>query len=60
MLCVEYVPLLCELTNGVKGKRIAFYNSANVPRFDGCIFETATRTNWHYECANRGAQPQPR
>src|SRR5262249_32752201 len=51
----DYLPLFCNLTESVKGKRIAFYNSANMPRFSGCVFrkfETTTRTNWHYGCAN--------
>jgi hypothetical protein len=50
----DYLPLFCKLTENAKGKRMAFFNSANVPRFEDCEFrkfETATRTNWHYECA---------
>jgi hypothetical protein len=50
----DYLPLFCKLTENAKGKRIAFFNSVNLPRFEGCEFrkfETATRTNWHYECA---------
>ena len=41
--------------DAVRGTRIVFYNSANAPRMNGCklrCFETTTRTNWHYECAN--------
>jgi hypothetical protein len=51
----DYLPLFCKLTENSKGKRIAFFNSVNVPRFQGCEFrkfETTTRTNWHYESAN--------
>jgi len=51
----DYLPLFCQLTNKTEGKRVAFFNSANVPRFEGCVFkrfETRTQTNWHYECAN--------
>jgi hypothetical protein len=49
----DYLPLFNQLTRGF-GRRVVFYNSAIPPRMDGCIlkrFETATRTNWHYECA---------
>jgi hypothetical protein len=60
----DYVPLFCTLTKSAKGKRTVFYNSANPPVAVGCVlerFETATRTNWHYECAknflNRGGNP---
>jgi hypothetical protein len=51
----DYVPLFCKLTSGYRGKRIVFYNSAVQPFAPGCAlrrFETTTRTNWHYECAN--------
>jgi hypothetical protein len=51
----DYLPLFCKLTDRVKAKRIVFFNSASPPRFENCIFkrfETTTRTNWHYECAN--------
>jgi hypothetical protein len=50
----DYLPLFCNLSENVKAKRIAFFNSVNVPLFHGCEFrkfQTATRTNWHYECA---------
>jgi hypothetical protein len=60
----DYLALFCKLTESAKGKRIAFFNSANAPRFDNCQFkrfETATRTNWHYECAKAliGGQIRP-
>jgi hypothetical protein len=51
----DYLPLFCQLTNKAEGKRVVFFNSANVPRLEGCVFkrfETRTQTNWHYECAN--------
>src|SRR5262249_22117057 len=50
----DYLPLFCDLTADLHGTKIVFYNSANSPRVNGCAlrrFETATRTNWHYECA---------
>jgi hypothetical protein len=50
----DYLPLFCSLTKNVKGPRAVFYNSAQSPRAPGCSlirFPTATRTNWHYECA---------
>ena len=50
-----YLPLFCTLTDAIKGKKIVFYNSASVPQATGCAlksFQTSTRTNWHYECAN--------
>jgi hypothetical protein len=51
----DYLPLFCSLSENVKAKRIAFFNSVNAPHFGDCVFkrfETTTRTNWHYECAN--------
>jgi hypothetical protein len=51
----DYLPLFCSLSENVKGKRIAFFNSVNAPHFGNCVFkrfETTTRTNWHYECAS--------
>ena len=35
--------------------KTVFYNSAQTPQMPGCVlrrFETRTRTNWQYECAN--------
>ncbi len=51
----DYLPLFCSLTDTVRGGKVVFFNSASVPRLNGCTlrrFETTTRTNWHYECAN--------
>jgi len=50
----DYLPLFCELTEGLKGKRVAFYNSAKTPDFKNCVFQrfnTRAQTNWHYEAA---------
>ena len=49
-----YVPLACQLTEGIKGPKYLFYNSAAAPSAPGCVpkrYETTTRTNWQYECA---------
>ena len=51
----DYLPLFCSLTDTVRGRKTVFYNSGSVPQARGCRverFETTTRTNWHYECAN--------
>jgi hypothetical protein len=51
----DYLPLFCMLTEKAQGKRKIFYNSALPPHVPGCTlerFETSTKTNWHYECAN--------
>lgn len=50
----DYVPLFCKLTREAMGPRYVFYNASSEPLAPGCVpilFETATRTNWHYECA---------
>ena len=50
----SYVKLFCTLTARVKGPRYLFYNSSSPPDAPGCRirkYETRTRTNWHYECA---------
>lgn len=50
----DYLPLFLSLTGALKGKRIVFYNSASCPNVPGCTvrrYKTATRTNWHYQCA---------
>lgn len=50
----DYVSLFCDLTRDVQAERTIFYNSQNPPRAPACnlqLFETRTRTNWHYECA---------
>jgi hypothetical protein len=50
----DYLPLFAALTHGANGRRVVFYNSMNPPEVPGCTlqrYETTTRTNWHYECA---------
>jgi hypothetical protein len=50
----DYLPLFATLTDGAKGRRVAFYNSMNRPEAPECTLQryvTTTRTNWHYECA---------
>ncbi len=50
----DYLPLFDALTKSHTGTRYVFYNSAGLPRLEGCRpirYETSTRTNWHYECA---------
>ncbi len=49
----DYLPLFCRLTEGIAGPRTIVYNSALPPADRLCQhrrFNTATRTNWHYEC----------
>lgn len=51
----DYINLFSDLTAGAEGKRIIVYNSSSVPTVPGCDtikYETTTRTNWHYQCAN--------
>ena len=50
----DYLPLFDRLTNEILGPRIVFFNSATVPQIRNgraVRFETSTRTNWHYKCA---------
>jgi len=50
----DYVRLFCALTSGAAGERTVFFNSATAPEAPGCVlerYETRTKTNWHYECA---------
>ncbi|MEQ8354659.1 MAG: hypothetical protein RH942_03910 [Kiloniellaceae bacterium] len=50
----DYIDLFCRLTDGLSAERLVFYNSASPPDAPRCVlrrFETKTRTNWHYECA---------
>lgn len=54
-----YIPLACELTEGMKGPKFLFYNSNSAPPAPGCVlkrYETRTRTNWQYECARAFAR----
>ena len=51
----DYVPLFCSLTENSNGQKFLFYNSSNPPYAPNCRlkrFDTTTRTNWHYGCAN--------
>lgn len=52
----DYLPMFCTLTSDFKGKKTVIYNSINLPdclpEFTLKRYETTTRTNWHYECAN--------
>jgi hypothetical protein len=51
----DYLPLFCSLTSAIRTTKTVFYNSAQRPQVTGCAlkrFDTTTRTNWHYECAN--------
>jgi len=51
----DYLPFFHSLTEKARGKRRVFYNSDRPPMLPGCSlerFETRTRTNWHYECAD--------
>jgi hypothetical protein len=53
--CKDYLPLFCSLTSALPGRKTVFYNSAQLPQVAGYSFnrfDTRTRTNWHYECAN--------
>ena len=50
----DYVSLFCSLTAPVTGARYVFYNSRTEPATPGCRlikYNTRTRTNWHYQCA---------
>lgn len=50
----DYLPFFHSLTREFKGKRVVFYNSSYSPDVPGCTlrrYKTATRTNWHYQCA---------
>jgi hypothetical protein len=51
----EYQPLFFRLTAGMTEPRVVFFRSAAAPDipsgFTAVRYETATRTNWHYECA---------
>lgn len=51
----DYLPLFARLTRPVKAQKTVFFNSVSCPDIPGFSFQrfnTSTRTNWHYECAN--------
>jgi hypothetical protein len=51
----DYLPLFCSLTKQYATQKPVYYNSAATPilppGFRAVRYLTATRTNWHYECA---------
>jgi hypothetical protein len=51
----DYVQLFCTLTSKVRATRKIFHSALEPPDAPGCVtfrFNTTTRTNWHYECAD--------
>jgi hypothetical protein len=51
----DYLDLFGAVTSAIRSRKTVFYNSISVPKVTGCTltrFETTTKTNWHYECAN--------
>jgi hypothetical protein len=54
----DYVPLFSSLAQHVSVPRKVFFNSAVAPEAPRCElerFDTRTRTNRHYGCANASA-----
>ncbi len=52
----DYVGLFCALTDGYVGTRYIFTRSGAAVAAPGCQtvpYQTARRTNWHYECAQK-------
>ena len=51
----NYVSLFCRLTEGTSAERIVHYvgNPPHAPNCRSVRFETARRTNWHYEYARK-------
>lgn len=49
----NYVQLFCELTAGAHAERIVYHfgEPPHAPNCRRARYETARRTNWHYECA---------
>jgi len=51
----DYLPLFTRLTRALPQQKTVFFNSSrqpDLPGFTTVRFDTNTRTNWHYECAN--------
>jgi hypothetical protein len=52
----DYLPLFTNLTCEVPAPKIVFFNSSVPPKlpmgYQSIRYATATRTNWHYECAS--------
>ncbi len=52
----DYLKRFCELTKGYAGERVCYYNAGKCPDVEGVTlkkYETRTRTNWQYECAQK-------
>jgi hypothetical protein len=51
----DYLPLFCEMTAKLKGKKKVFFNTVSDlnlgPGFSTERFQTDRTTNWHYDCA---------
>jgi len=51
----DYLPLFCNLTLHMRGRKIIFFNSVRPPilskEFNTLKYETTQKTNWHYSCA---------
>lgn len=49
----DYLPLFLDLTHHYTGRRVVFYNSERVPAATADVeyvrYQTAMRTNWHYD-----------
>ena len=52
----DYLPLFVALSKEVAGDKIILFNSSVTPLlpigYKPIRYDTTTRTNWHYECAN--------
>lgn len=52
----DYVPLFSKLTRALRARKLVIFNLQAPPRlpkgFALLRYQTATRTNWHYECAH--------
>lgn len=51
----DYLKKYCELSKDCAGERVCFYKKKCKPDIEDVTlikYETTTRTNWHYECAN--------
>jgi hypothetical protein len=51
----DYIPLFCAITSGIHSKKTIFFNSVVPPVAPGYTlrrFQSSTKTNWHYECAD--------
>jgi hypothetical protein len=52
----DYLPLFVALSKGMTGDKVILFNSSVTPilpvGYKSIRYNTTTRTNWHYECAN--------